>query len=44
VIQVRHQQPSLWEGWFAQEVADLWEPWRQVVDKRLEDERLLDTV
>jgi IS5 family transposase len=29
---------------FAEEVAELWEPWMQVVDELLEDEKLLDTV
>ena len=44
MIQLRHQQPSLWEGWFAEEVADLWEPWMQVVDEWLEDDELVDAV
>src|SRR5271166_601689 len=44
VIQLRHQQPSLWEGLFAQEVAELWEPWMRVVDQLLEDEELLEAV
>ena len=25
MIQLRHQQASLWEGWLAEEVAELWE-------------------
>jgi transposase, IS5 family len=44
VIQLRHQQPSLWEGLFAEEVAELWEPWMRVVDQLLEDEELLEAV
>jgi hypothetical protein len=44
VIQLRHQQPSLWEGLFAEEVAELWEPWMRVVDEVLEDEALVDAV
>lgn len=44
MIQLRHQQPSLWEGLFAEEVAELWEPWMRVVDELLQDEELLDTV
>lgn len=44
MIQLRHQERSLWEGLFAQEVAELWEPWMQVVDELLEDEKLLDAV
>jgi hypothetical protein len=33
VIKLRHQQASLWEGLFAEEVAELWEPWMRVVDE-----------
>jgi len=44
VIKLRHQQPSLWEGLFAEEVAELWEPWMRVVDELLEDEELLALV
>lgn len=44
MIQLRHQQPSLWEGLFAEEVAQLWEPWMRVVDELLEDDELLDAV
>ena len=41
---LRHTQPSLWESLFAEEVADLWEPWMRVVDELLEDDELLDVV
>jgi len=44
VIQLRHQQRSIWEGLFAEEVEKLWEPWMQAVDEWLEDEALLDAV
>jgi IS5 family transposase len=44
VIQLRHQQPSLWESLFAEEVAELWEPWMCVVDELLKDDELVDTV
>ena len=44
MIQLRHQQPSLWEGLFAEEVSQLWEPWMRVVDELLEDDELLDAV
>ena len=44
MIKLRHPQPTVWEGLFAEEVAELWEPWMQVVDELLEDEKLLDTV
>jgi hypothetical protein len=44
VIQLRHKQRSIWEGLFAEEVAELWEPWMRVVDELLEDEELVDAV
>jgi IS5 family transposase len=44
VIRLRNEQPSVWEGLFAEEVAELWEPWMQVVDELLEDEELVDVV
>jgi len=44
LIRIRHQQPSLWEGLFAEEVAELWEPWMRVVDELLEDDALVDAV
>ena len=44
MIKLRHAQVSLWEGLFAKEVADLWEPWMRVVDELLEDEQLVDAV
>ncbi|HYK62852.1 MAG TPA: transposase, partial [Bryobacteraceae bacterium] len=44
MIRLRHQQPSLWETFFDQEVADLWEPWMRAVDELLEDDELLHTV
>ena len=44
MIKLRHAQPSVWEGLFAEEVAELWEPWMVVVDELLEDEELVDSV
>ena len=44
MIKLRHAQPTVWEGLFAEEVAELWEPWMGVVDDLLEDEELLDAV
>ena len=44
MIQLRHQQASLWEGWLAEEVAELWEPWMRVVDQWLEDDERLEAV
>ena len=44
MIRMRHQQPSLWETFFAEEVAELWEPWMRAVDELLEDDELLSAV
>ena len=44
MIKLRHQERSLWEGLFAEEVAELWEPWMSAVDELLEDEKLLEVV
>ncbi len=44
MIKLRHQQPSVWESLFAEEVAELWEPWMRGVDELLEDEELVDAV
>jgi transposase, IS5 family len=44
MIQLRHTQPSLWGGFWAEEVRDLWEPWMRQADSILNDEDLLDKV
>lgn len=44
MICLRHQQPTLWESLFADEVAELWEPWMRSVDEILEDDELLSSV
>ena len=44
MIRLRHQQRTVWEGLFAEEVTELWEPWMDAVDEWLEDEALLDAV
>jgi len=44
MIQLRHQQPSLCDGFWAEEVSDLWEPWMRVADRLLQDEALVDHV
>jgi hypothetical protein len=41
---LRHAQPSLWAGFLAEEVAELWEPWMREVDALLEDDELLTAV
>lgn len=44
MIRMKHQQPSLWETFFAEEVADLCEPWMRAVDELLEDDELVGGV
>jgi IS5 family transposase len=44
MIKLRHQQPTLWAGFLAEEVDDLWEPWMRFADQLLEDEQLLETI
>jgi transposase, IS5 family len=41
---LRHAQPSLWEGFLNEEVAELWEPWMREVDDILADDELLTTI
>ena len=44
MIRRRHAQASLWDGWLAAEVADLWEPRMLEIDEVLRDEPLLEPV
>jgi transposase, IS5 family len=44
MIQLRHHQPNLCDGFWAEEVSDLWEPWMRVADRLLQDEALVDHV
>jgi hypothetical protein len=40
MIRMRHQQPTLWETFLAEEVAELWEQWMRAVDELLADGEL----
>ena len=44
MIQLRHSQRSLWGGFWAEEVADLWEPWMRAADSVLDDAALVETI
>lgn len=44
MIQLRHTQRSLWGGFWAEEVSELWEPWMRQADSILDDETLVDAV
>ena len=41
---MKHQQPTLWETLFAEEVADLCEPWMRAVDELLEGDELVNGI
>lgn len=44
MVERRHHQRMLWEGWFPEEAAAWWEPWMKHADQVLDDAELLDTV
>ena len=44
MIRFRHHQPTLWAGFLAEEVEDLWEPWMRHADRILSDEALIEAV
>jgi hypothetical protein len=44
VIQLRHEQPSLWHAGLAKDIEDLWEPWMREADRLLEDVALVESV
>ena len=44
MIQMRHRQPTLWGGYWREEVSDLWEPWMRQADRLLDDEAMVELV
>src|SRR5258708_27332441 len=44
MIEWRHQQRTIWGGFWAEEVSDLWAPWMREADCLLDDEVLLESV
>ena len=44
MVERRHHQRKLWEGWFPEEAAAWWEPWMKHADPVLDDAELLDAV
>ncbi len=44
MIQLRHEQPSLWHKGLAKDIEDLWEPWMREADRLLEDAALVESV
>ncbi len=44
MIQFRHEQRQVWEGYFAEDAERWMEPWMKQADELLEDEALLESV
>ncbi|MGH9670643.1 MAG: ISNCY family transposase [Terriglobales bacterium] len=44
MVELRHEQRQVWEGFFSAEARGWWEPWMQKIDPVLEDEELLEAV
>lgn len=44
MIELRHRQALLWEGWFPQQCRQWWDPWMVQADRVLEDQALLEAV
>jgi IS5 family transposase len=44
MIQMRHRQPTLWAGYWREEVSELWEPWMRQADHLLDDETLVELI
>src|SRR5260370_36548949 len=44
MIEWRHQQRTIWGGFWAEEVSDVWAPWMREADCLLDDEVLLESV
>jgi transposase, IS5 family len=41
---MRHCQPTLWAGYWREEVGQLWEPWMRQADRLLDDETLVELI
>jgi IS5 family transposase len=44
VVELRHTQRTVWEGWFPEEAAQWWEDWMRKADHLLDDRQLLEAV
>jgi hypothetical protein len=44
MIELRHHQRRVWEGWFPEEAEGWWEQWMKQADPVLDDEELLEAV
>ena len=44
MVELRHHQRLVWEGWFPEQVPEWWEEWMRQADPVLDDRQLLEAV
>lgn len=44
MVELRHHQRMVWEGWFPEQAAEWWDEWMRRVDQVLDDDELLEAV
>lgn len=44
MVELRHHQRLVWEGWFPEQAAGWWDEWMRRVDQVLDDDELLEAV
>lgn len=44
MVELRHHQRLVWEGWFPEQAEGWWEDWMRQADQVLDDDELLETV
>lgn len=44
MVELRHQQRLVWEGWFPEQAAEWWDEWMKQADQVLDDDELLEAV
>ena len=44
MVELRHHQRLVWEGWFPEQAAEWWDEWMRPGDQVLDDDELLEAV
>ncbi len=44
MVELRHHQRLVWEGWFPEQAAGWWEEWMRQADQVLDDDELSEAV
>ena len=44
MVELRHHQRLVWEGWFPEQTEGWWEEWMRQADQVLDDDELLEAV